>query len=363
VWKQSLSQEASVMRQFALSQVSAFVEQAHPGLRKTQLVNLCLVVHALVAGGRPCLSAVARWLSGPSRLIHRIKRVHRFISNPRVPREQLAAQLAYLNWASRATRRPRVIIDYTDLGNGYVSLWAALACRGRSLPLLCRLLPKTLTEGSRNTAENVLILELQALFGTGWVLLADRGFARASLLELLQAQGLDYVIRIDDHTAVYTAEGRRLVSQLPLGRKRRLWVGPVHYHSHRKVPTHLLICQRQGRRWNLASSLDDPEAIHQLYQTRMQIEEMFRDLKQHLHIERLPCRTPERHATWLLLVAMAYSYLYWMGLLAQKAGLSRQYHYWKAESVFWLGLQLLLHADPAVPRLTRRLLSRFPLSG
>jgi hypothetical protein len=351
------------MRQFALGQVSAFVEQAHPGLRQTQLVNLCLVVHALVACGRPCLSAVARCLSGPSRLIHRIKRVYRFVNNPRLPRERLATQLACLNWAHGATGRPRVIIDYTDLGNGYVSLWAALACRGRSVPLLGRLLPRTITEGSRNAAENALILELQALFGTGWVLLGDRGFARASLLELLNAQGIDYVIRIDDHTAIYTREGRQLVSRLPVGRKRRLWLGLVRYHSHDKVPTHLLVCQRQGHRWNLASSLDDPDRIHQLYQTRMQIEEMFRDLKQHLRIERLPCHTAERYATWLLLVAMAYSYLYWLGQLAQKAGLSNLYHYWKAESVFWLGLQLLLHADPAVPRLTRRLLSRFRESG
>jgi hypothetical protein len=351
------------MRQFALSQVSAFVAQAHPGLRKTQLVDLCLVVHALAACGRPCLSAVARCLAGPSRLIHRIKRVWRFISNPRLPRERLAAQLAYLNWAYGAGQKPRVILDYTDLGHGYVCLWAALVVRGRSVPLLGRVLPRLVTEGSRNTTENALILDLQALFGVGWVLVADRGFARASLLELLAAQGIDYVIRIDDQTAVYTTHGRQLISELPLGRKRRLWLGPVRYHSHRQVPTHLLICRRQGQRWNLASSLDDPRAIHHCYQSRMQIEEMFRDLKQHLNIERLPCRSLDRYATWLLLVAMAYSYLYWLGQTAQTAGLSDRYHYWKTESVFWLGLQLLLHTDPAVPRLSRRLLTRFYQSG
>jgi len=345
------------MRQFALREVGAFLERAHPGLRKTQLVNLCLVVHALVLCGRPCLSAVARCLPGPVRLIHRIKRVYRFVSNPRLPREQLAAQLAYLNWAYGAGRQPRVILDWTDLGDEYVSLWAALVCRGRTVPLGCRLVPKVILEGSRNSVENALILDLQALFGTGWVLLADRGFARASLLELLNAQGIDYVLRIDDHTTVYTPRGRQLIGQIHVADHGRRWLGAVLYHAQRKVPTHLLLCREQRSRWNLASSLTSPDAIYDCYRSRMQIEEMFRDLKQHLHLERMPCRTAEYLKTWLLLSAMAYSYLYWLGLRAQQAHLSEQYHYWKAESVFWLGLQLLRYHDPAVHRLTRRLLT------
>jgi hypothetical protein len=203
---------------------------------------------------------------------------------------------------------------------------AGLVCRGRSVPLLSRPLPHTLTEGSRNTAGSALILDLQTLFGTGWVLLGDRGFARASLLGLLNAQGSDYIIRIDDGTAVYTADGRQSVGRLPLGRKRRLWLGAVHYHSSRKVPTHLLRCQRQGCRWSLASSLDDPEAIYQSYRTRTQTEGMSRDRQQHLRTERLPCHSPERHATWLLQVAIASSHLYWLGVRAQRAGLSHLAH-------------------------------------
>jgi hypothetical protein len=347
------------MRLFAHDEVQAFVQRVHPGLRKTQFVNLCWVIFGLLRCGRPSLSPIARCIRGPRRLIHRIKRMSRFIDNPRLPQRQLAAQLTWFNWAMGARQpKPRVLMDYTDLGNGQVSLWAALAYRGRSVPLLCQVMPTQCEEGSRNRCEHEMILELKALLGRGWVLIADRGFARASLFEMLNEHHIDFVIRIDDNSMIYTSEGQALAGQLELGRKRRLHFGSVTYHSRRRVPLHLVICRRRGGRWNLASSLDDERQIQQLYASRMQIEEMFRDLKQHLGIERMRCTTTARHQTWLLLCAIAYSHLYWLGVLAQRAGLSAQYHYWKTESAFWLGLQLVLCADRRLTKLNRRLLGR-----
>jgi len=347
------------MKLFAHDEVQAFVQRVHPGLRKTQFVNLCWVIFGLLRCGRPSLSPIARCVRGPRRLIHRIKRLARFIDNPRLPQRQLAAQLAWFNWAMGARQpKPRVLMDYTDLGNGQISLWAALAYRGRSVPLLCRVMPKQCEEGSRNRCEHEMILELKALFGHGWVLIADRGFARASLFEMLNEHHIDFVIRIDDNSMIYTSEGQALAGNLTLGRKRRLYFGSVAYQSRRRVPLHLVVCRRRGGRWNLASSLQDERQIQQLYASRMQIEEMFRDLKQHLGIERMRCTTTVRHATWLLLCAIAYSHLYWLGVLAQRAGLSPQYHYWKAESAFWLGLQIVLCGDRRLAKLNQRLLGR-----
>jgi hypothetical protein len=271
----------------------------------------------------------------------------------------LAAQLTWFNWAMGARQpRPRVLMDYTDLGHGQVSLWTALAYQGRSVPLLCRVMPQQCAEGSRNRCEHEMILELKALLGRNWVLIADRGFARASLFEMLNEHHIDFVIRIDDKSMIYAGDSQALAGDIALGRKRHLSLGPVAYHSKRRVPLQLVICRRRGHRWNLASSLADARQIQQLYASRMQIEEMFRDLKQHLGIERMRCTTTERHQTWLLLCAIAYSHLYWLGVLAQRAGLSAQYHYWKTESAFWLGLQIVLCADRRLTRLNQRLLGR-----
>jgi hypothetical protein len=52
--------------------VDAFLGALDVRLRKTQATNLCLVVLGLVCCRRPSLSAVARHIQGPLRLIHRI---------------------------------------------------------------------------------------------------------------------------------------------------------------------------------------------------------------------------------------------------------------------------------------------------
>jgi len=350
------------MSKFAYRDVHAFCVRVVPGLRKTQAVNLCWVVFGLLCAGRPSLSAVARWMIGPVRLIHRIKRVSRFIDNPRLPQGQIMAQMVYFNWLRAAgKRRPQVVIDWTDLGNDTVSLWTALVSRGRTVPLLCRVLPKTAQEGSRNTAEHEMILALKATVGTGWVLVADRGFARASLFEMLLHEGIDFVVRFDDDTTLWVDGKPRRAGDISLRGRSQRWLGAVRYHAKRKVPVQALVCERDGSRWNLATSLDRGAQARQVYFSRMQIEEMFRDLKQHLHIEKMPCLTLARKATWLLLCALTYSYLYWLGALAKARGFSQRYHYWKQESVFWLGLQLVRHHDPWLTRLTRRLLKPMPI--
>lgn len=351
------------MARFAMPQVQAFISRVHPGLRKTQWGNLCLVIYGYLSCRKPSLSGVARCIPGARRLIHRIKRVDRFINNEVLPREQLAAQLALFNWANAATKvKPRIIIDYTDLGHGFTSLWAAMAYRGRSVPLLSRTMPiEVTTEGSRNRAEHEMILQLKALLGSDFILVADRGFARASLLKLLNSEKLHFVIRIDDKTRIYTADASHLAGEIPMGRKRRLWLGSVRYHGTERVPVQMLICRRKDSRWNLVTSLSDPQLVYQTYCSRMQIEEMFRDLKQHLDIERMRCEGLARHAMWLLLAAIAYTYLYWLGAAGQRAGLSMYYHYWKTESVAWLGVQLFAHRDPHIPRLTRRMLAKLVL--
>ncbi|NSW58634.1 MAG: transposase [Armatimonadetes bacterium] len=191
--------------------------------------------------------------------------------------------------------------------------------------------------------------------------MADRGFARASLFEMLLHEGIDCVVRFDNNTTLWVNGKACRTGDIALGRKSLRWLGSVRYHAKRKVPLQVLVCESEGSRWNLATSLDRAGKPRQVYFSRMQIEEMFRDLKQHLHIQKMPYATLARKATWLLLCALAYTYLYWVGVLAKAAGLSERYHYWKTESVFWLGLQLVRHHDPWLATLTRGLLKPAPI--
>jgi hypothetical protein len=95
------------MPKFAYQDVEAFCKRVVPGLRKTQFVNLCWVVFGLASSGQPSLSAVARWMVGPLRLVHRIKRIWRFIDNPRLPQGRIMAQVAHCNWL----RTGRIVVN------------------------------------------------------------------------------------------------------------------------------------------------------------------------------------------------------------------------------------------------------------
>ncbi len=125
-------------------------------LLPTQATNLALVVSALLAKRTLCLSELARAYprSAPNErrvscpkhdLLHRLKRLSRFLGNPRV--DALAVQLALIPTIMMALGRPRILglaIDWTyfdtRLPTGghirYQVLRIAVPRRGRALPLV-----------------------------------------------------------------------------------------------------------------------------------------------------------------------------------------------------------------------------------
>jgi hypothetical protein len=89
----------------------------------------------------------------------------------------------------------------------------AVPRRGRALPLLQLAYDRdALPAGkSQNQLEEEALLAVARVLPLGVrpVVLADRGFARASFLTWLQEQGLDYVVRITAGTGLVRADGSR----------------------------------------------------------------------------------------------------------------------------------------------------------
>jgi len=82
--------------------------------------------------------------------------------------------------------------------------------------------------------------------------------------------------------------------------------------------------------WLLATSLSDGDAafIVGLYAKRMQIEETFRDAKNHRFgwsLGHVRLSTTQRMATLLVLAALAMAVVTLIGMTAERAGLHRQY--------------------------------------
>jgi len=210
-----------------------------------------------------------------------------------------------------------VLLDTTYF-EPFAALIAAVACGGRALPIayttyhrhhLRACLPPrrgwSVTEvhrarqpypttvaarprsfRSQNLIEQELLDLVAALLTPSLrlVVVADRGFARASLFTSLIAQKRDFVIRFDATTWVQLAPdgpGQPAQEALALQPGQRRWVPGGTYHQHDRVPVNLLAVWDEGQAapWYLATTLERADWAELLYRWRMRIENSNRDEK------------------------------------------------------------------------------------
>jgi hypothetical protein len=238
------------------------IQQKLPGLHGQPTRTLVMMVSAFIAAGGPWLSEMGRKLADPpGGLQEKVKRMSRFLCQGRFDVGE-----AFLEYSRRILetiahahpdRMIAVAWDWTDLGD-YWGLWLSIPYHGRALPLGCWILEKALAEGGMTLVEQEM---LRAFLGSlpealqrRIVLLADRGFAKSELMQELVDRKIHRVIR---------------------------------------QPRNHKVC-REGT-WKALS----------WYALRFQIEEMFRDLKSRLHMDRHRLGTEESVAKMMLIVALA----------------------------------------------------------
>ena len=128
----------------------------------------------------------------------------------------------------------------------YQVLRIAVPRRGRALPLLEVAddrdhLP---ADHSQNQLEEQALAAVLAALPQGIrpVILADRGFARATLLEWLQARRVDFVVRIDRGTCITEPDGRRWkLGHEQLARGQLAFAPGVRYGRYHGRPRDLVI--------------------------------------------------------------------------------------------------------------------------
>ncbi len=200
-----------------------------PTLRATQRVNLALLVSALLQQRTCNLTELARAYPSPKvrrvrrpkhDLLHRLKRVWRFLDNPRI--DPGACQPAVLPRLLARLGSPGTVLQSLDWAFftvttirgrriAYQMLRVAIPWKGRALPVLQVAYPRDEVTLQQNRLEEAWLGRvLRALLPrVRVVVLADRGFARATFLAWLQGQGADFVVRIDRGTVITDREGRR----------------------------------------------------------------------------------------------------------------------------------------------------------
>jgi hypothetical protein len=278
--------------------------------RKSRRTTLTALTFGLLMGRRLGLAAIARRMAGPVSVRHKIKRIGRFADNGGVRVEEATPCL--IQWLLSLTTAPPVVaLDWTDLRRGLVMLTAAVALGGRAVPVAWTVMGQsafTKRRKSRNQVEEKLILRLKEAFGARrWLLVADRGFARADLFAKLQRWDIGYVIRACGNPWVDTGEWSGQLWNMRRWPNCCTRYGRVFYHKSRRVPVSLVVVHRGAapEPWYLVTNAPGSRAIERAYGRRCWIEEHFRDAKSGLGLSSLRVGRARRIERLLVVAAVA----------------------------------------------------------
>lgn len=346
------------------SMVTEFSNEIAAGWHKRQRVNLALTMNALLVRRSLTLSHLAQHFPMPSRprvrrvkhgLWHRLKRLRRFLSNPRLEMGPIYERLTYL--ALAVTDTPGllvpVLVDLTYM-QPYAFLVASVNKGGRALPIGWHAFRRNLV-GEEVESQNQLIDRLLAQVlaripsTLTAVVIADREFARASFFRTLQELKRDFVVRVDRETWVYHPAYCGAMGGLARAPGMHMrWLPQAEYGQSERVPINLLVVWKRGyaEPWLLATTLSDPKQALALYRSRMKIEHGFRDWKTHLRLRgTLLAQNVEYVKGLMTVIALLYWFICLCGLHWNHPRFRSRIACWGRPSFFKTALDLLISQD------------------
>jgi len=307
-------------------------------------------VLALLVGRRLWLTALGRTLPCDARRKHAIKAVDRLLGNHHLHDERLAVGAALCAMAVAKHPSVIVLVDTVEIRHKVVGFTASLAHQGRSLPIYSMVIRK-LRPNARECERFLRDLARVLPGRCRPVLLTDGGFETVWFREVDQL-GWDYVGRIRGQTKlrhkgawlscgqIHSLATRRAknLGTLAFPRKhadeRRVVLSKLPTSCHRQVKTRRGPARDSNYRHYrknaheplvLATSLpSSPQHVVELYGLRMQIEETFRDLKNHRwgwSLRHCGSRSKARVEVLLLIAAVAAFVQQLIGLAGERHGL------------------------------------------
>ena len=335
--------------------VLSAINVAVPFLRPpTQATNLALLVSAVLKKQTLCLSELARAYPTPKErrvpapkhdLLHRLKRLWRFIGNERV--DALRVHTSLLPYTIARLGFPRLLalaIDWTffdtvlpsgssdalpgveDRRTPQRAGVAPFATGLRSGPSAGHQEPEPARAGGSGPSVRVLP-------GVRPVVLADRGFHRVGFIAWLERHRLDYVVRIKKGSCMTEADGRRWKlgeEGLKPGEIRfveQVREDVIHHGRPRDLRINVALCWRISKSWAmnprrkrpeepwyLATSLPSAKSAVCWYWQRGWIEQSFKDSKGRFGLAGVRVGTPERLGRLLMALTIALSWLSLMSL-------------------------------------------------
>lgn len=371
----------------ALKMVHQLLEKSCPEIHASRRTALVSAVEALIHGQTLTVTGLGRSSRREITMKHAIKQSDRLIGNDHLTEERLGIYRAMARLLIGGHPRPLILIDWSDYTHdrSYQLLRASVPVGGRALTLYEEVHPLQAYGNAR--VQDRFLKTLQGLIPPACypIIITDAGFV-GPWFRAVKRLGWDYIGRIR-HNLFYregpegdwikcrtlyhqaTATPRyhgavELVRYRPFSCHLYVYKQPhqgrhkLTHYGHRARSQHSKKnAQREDSPWLLVSSLrhEDVSAqqVIQLYRTRMQIEEAFRDLKNHrtgFSLTETRSRSPARLANLVLVGMLATLVLWMMGRLAEEKQLHYQYQAntvktQRVLSLFYLGCLLVLQGQ------------------
>ena len=287
-------------------------------LRKSQRTTLAVLTLGLLRSGKAGEAAIARGMVVPTTVRHCIKRIWRFCQNPGLLPEVVTVCL--VRWLVPQDCATVVALDWTYLTD-YVMLAAKVAVARRAVPVAWTVMKRgqfDRDKNSRNTVEEDLIRRLHnAMEGKRWILVADRGFARADLIRKLKGWRIEFVVRAQTGTWAEMEGFSGRLDNLKCHPRRCKRYESVRYQKQMRVEVSLVTTHAEPapEAWYLLTNVEgDAEWICRLYRERMWIEEAFRDAKGNLQLKKVWLAKADRMERMMIVVALAMAIAILVGL-------------------------------------------------
>lgn len=318
----------------AIFMIRCRLEKSLEFMHNRRLEALFCAVEGVLRGQRLLLTWIGRNLPSKAHVRHRIKRVDRLLSNVKLQGEVRRIYAALASLVLAGTKRPVVVVDISQVHGAMDELRAAIPFGGRAQTLYTEVHPHATVTQAQTFKQFLSHFACVLPSGCKPVVVTDAGYY-ASWFDAVTAMGWDYIGRVRNNVciqetlggpwqcaktlyvrATLTAQdlgiflirkGRPCTRRLVLIKAKR--TSPKHPYP-KCSPHHEQKARSQSQEpWLLATSLTVAASeITRLYATRMQIEETFRDQKNHRYgwcARDLSSHVPERLTVMLLIAALA----------------------------------------------------------
>ena len=334
--------------------VSSVCEFCRVWIHATRMRALVASVLALLRSGSLCMANLGRALPGNPK--HGIKRIDRLLSNSKMHRDVPRLYSALARTLLRGVERPVLLLDWSKVTDGFHALTTSVAFEGRSFALYSEVHPEA--KLGENKVQKRYLKALADVLPRGCrpILVFDAGFGHKFFKAVTQ-RGWHFVSRLrgnrllckegtSEWLSCKDVRERATRQAVEQGQWRVCKTGGAdHYRliTYRKKPgkkrsskskadsyTIRNYKARAKEPWLLVTSLSEYSATHivYLYSQRMQIEENFRDLKNHRFgwsLRHVRSGSAKRLNVLLLIAALAMLVTLLLGRLAEQRGHHRRY--------------------------------------